>query len=35
MSQLLISQAAVPKNTKRSIVERISSNNEISIQANS
>ena len=35
MSQLSISQAAVPKKTKRSVVETMSSNNEISTQTNS
>src|SRR5271156_6638910 len=35
MSQLSISQAAVPKKTKRSVVETMSSNNEISTETNS
>ena len=35
MSQLSISQAAVPKKTKLSPVETMSSNNEISTQTNS
>jgi hypothetical protein len=35
MSQLSISQEAVPKKTKRSIVETMSSNNEISTQTSS
>jgi hypothetical protein len=35
MSQLTISQEAVPKKTKRSTVETMSSNNEISIQTSS
>jgi hypothetical protein len=35
MSQLSISQAAIPKKTKRPVVETMSSNNEISTQTNS
>ncbi len=35
MSQLSISQEAVPKKTKRSTVETMSSNNDISTQTNS